>query len=74
MVIDVGPLLRGEAHKIDIDYMLTPETLWGVEFGSDAHVSRRIGSYYDEVTDYLRSKGIRYLIYFNKRVAHQYGI
>ena len=39
MVIDVGPLLRGEAHKIDIDYMLTPETLWGVEFGSDAHVT-----------------------------------
>ncbi len=39
MVIDVGPLLRGEVHKIDIDYMLTPETLWGVEFGSDAHVT-----------------------------------
>lgn len=43
-------------------------------FGSDAHVSRRIGSYYDEVTDYLRSKGIRYLIYFKGRIAHQYGI
>ena len=39
MVIDVGPLLRGEVNKIDIDYMLTPETLYGVEFESDAHVS-----------------------------------
>ena len=39
MVIDVGPLLRGEVKKIDIDYMLTPETLWGIEFESDAHVT-----------------------------------
>ncbi len=38
MVIDVGPLLRGEVKKIDIDYMLTPEPLWGIEFESDAHV------------------------------------
>lgn len=43
-------------------------------FGSDAHVSERIGSYYDEVTDYLRSKGIRYMIYFKERIAHQYSI
>ena len=43
-------------------------------FGSDAHVSRRIGSYYDEVTDYLRSKGIRYLIYFRGRIPHQFSI
>jgi uncharacterized protein len=42
MVIDVGPLLRGEVHKIDIDYMLTPDTLFGVEFGSDAHVTGSI--------------------------------
>ena len=39
MVIDVGPLLRGEVRKIDIDYMLTPEELMGVEFESDAHVT-----------------------------------
>ena len=39
MVIDVGPLLRGEVKKIDIDYMLAPETLWGVDFESDAHVT-----------------------------------
>ena len=38
MVIDVGPLLRGEVHKIDIDYMLTPEALYGIQFESDAHV------------------------------------
>ena len=43
-------------------------------FGSDAHVSSRVGSYYDEVVDYLRSKGIRYLIYFKNRIAHQYSI
>ena len=43
-------------------------------FGSDAHVSKRIGSYYDEVADYLRSKGVRYMIYFQKRLAHQYSI
>ncbi len=38
MVIDVGPLLRGEVKKIDIDYMLAPEPLAGIEFESDAHV------------------------------------
>ncbi len=39
MVIDVGPLLRGEVQKLDIDYMLTPEALDGVRFESDAHVT-----------------------------------
>ena len=39
MVIDVGPLLRGEIKKINIDYMLTPEPVSGVEFESDAHVT-----------------------------------
>ncbi len=42
MVIDVGPLLRGEVKKIDIDYMLTPEPLWGIEFEDDAHVCGRL--------------------------------
>ena len=42
MVIDVGPLLRGDVHKIDIDYMLTPETLYGIEFESDAHVTGKL--------------------------------
>lgn len=39
MVVDVGSLLRGEVHNIDIDYMLAPEALWGVEFESDARVT-----------------------------------
>ena len=38
MVLDISPLLRGEVKKIDIDYMLTPERLDGVEFASDVHV------------------------------------
>ena len=38
MVIDVGPLLRGEVHKINIDYMLTPETLYGIVFESDENI------------------------------------
>ncbi len=41
MVVDVAPLLRGEVKKIDIDYMLSPEHLDGVEF-EDAHVSGEI--------------------------------
>ena len=39
MVIDVGPLLRGEVKKINIDYMLTAEPVSGVDFESDAHVT-----------------------------------
>ncbi len=39
MVIDVGPLLRGEVKRLDIDYMLTPEPMQDVSFASDAHVT-----------------------------------
>ena len=39
MVIDVGPLLKGEVKKINIDYMLAPSPLSGVEFENDAHVT-----------------------------------
>ena len=39
MVIDAGPLLRGEVNRLDIDYMLSAESLDGVSFDSDAHVS-----------------------------------
>ncbi len=39
MVIDVGPLLRGEVKKINIDYMLTPMELPDVAAESDAHVT-----------------------------------
>ena len=38
MVLDISPLLRGETKRIDIDYMLTPERLDGVDFASDVHV------------------------------------
>ena len=59
MVIDVGPLLRGEIKKINIDYMLTPEPVSGVEFESDAHVT-------GELTDnagYMRLKLTSELVY-----------
>ena len=39
MVLDISPLLRGEVNRMDFDYMLTPETLDGVQFASDAHVT-----------------------------------
>ena len=38
MKVDIGPLLRGECGKIDIDFTLTPEPIEGVEFESDAKV------------------------------------
>lgn len=38
MIIDIGPLLRGEVRGISIDYTLTPEPLRGVEFAQDARV------------------------------------
>ena len=38
MILDVGPLLRGETDCIKIDYMLTPDKLDGVTFNGDAHV------------------------------------
>ena len=39
MIVDIGPLLRGEVNRIDIDYTLAPQTLEGVEFSSDARIS-----------------------------------
>lgn len=38
MVIDIGPLLRGEVKKIDIDYMLDAEGPADVAFEPGAHV------------------------------------
>ena len=38
MVVDVGPLLRGEIRKIDIDYVLSPEQIDGVKF-EDARIT-----------------------------------
>lgn len=42
--------------------------------GSDAHVSRKIGTGFAEVKAYLREKGVRYLMFFVNRIPHQYGI
>ncbi len=42
MLIDVSPMLRGEVNKIEIDYMLSAETLWGVEFPEEAHVTGKL--------------------------------
>ena len=39
MILDVGPLLRGEVDRIDIDYMLSPEKLDGITLDADAHVT-----------------------------------
>lgn len=38
MVLDMGPMLRGETSHIHIDYSLTPDLPDGAEFDSDAHV------------------------------------
>lgn len=38
MIVDVAPLLRGEVNRMDIDYTLSPETMDGISFESDARV------------------------------------
>ena len=38
MKVDIGPLLRGECSKIDIDFTLAPEPVQDVEFEADAKV------------------------------------
>ena len=42
MTLDMGPMLRGEADRIKIDYMLKPESVKGAEFTDDAHVTGEI--------------------------------
>ena len=42
MIIDVSPMLRGEVAKIEIDYMLEAESLWGVKFPEKAHVTGQL--------------------------------
>ena len=39
MLIDIGPLLRGEVSKIDIDYKLRADTVGGIDFTEDVHVT-----------------------------------
>ena len=50
MILDAGPLLRGEVGHIKIDYMLSPEALDGIVFDTDAHV---VGSLTDNA-GYMR--------------------
>lgn len=42
MILDVGPILRGEKNRIVFDYMLTPIPIDGVRFKDDAHVTGEI--------------------------------
>ena len=42
MIVDVGPLLRGEVKRLDLDYMLSPEQMDGITFDSDARVTGTI--------------------------------
>ena len=39
MIVDVGPLLRGETKRLELDYMLSPEQMDGITFDSDARVT-----------------------------------
>ncbi len=39
MIVDVGPLLRGEVKRLVIDYMLSPQQMDGITFDSDARVT-----------------------------------
>lgn len=50
MIIDVGPILRGELKRIDIDYTLTPVPICGVKFESDA----RVTGYLTDNAGYMR--------------------
>ena len=38
MILDMGPLLRGEKSRITFDYMLTPIPMDRVKFQDDAHI------------------------------------
>ena len=59
MVLDVGPLLRGEKNRITFDYMLPPIPMDRVSFKEDAHVT-------GEITDsagYMQLKAQAHLAY-----------
>ena len=38
MILDMGPMLRGEVDTLDVDYTIQPEPCAGVEFTAEAHV------------------------------------
>ncbi len=42
MTLDMRPMLRGEVSRILVDYMLSPESVSGVSFEGDAHVTGQI--------------------------------
>ena len=50
MIVDVGPLLRGEAKRLELDYMLSPEQMDGITFDSDA----RVTGYLTDNAGYMR--------------------
>jgi histidinol-phosphatase (PHP family) len=45
-----------------------------ITLGSDAHKSEKIGTGFDEVMDYLRRKGIEYLVYYKNRKPYRYNL
>ena len=42
--------------------------------GSDAHKSEKLAHGFEEVKDYLKSKGVSTLAYYKKRILHTYSI
>ena len=38
MILDIKPLLRGEVHRIPVEYSFTPDPISGVRFDGDAEV------------------------------------
>ncbi len=42
MILDMGPMLRGEVDTLAVDYLVKPEPCAGVEFTRDAHVVGKV--------------------------------
>ena len=59
MILDMGPMLRGEVNRIDFEYSLTPMPLDRVTFEDDAHV---VG-YVTDSAGYMRLKATATLAY-----------
>lgn len=38
MILDIKPLLRGEVHRIPVEYSFTPDPIFGIRFDGDAEV------------------------------------
>lgn len=59
MILDMGPILRGETSRMTFDYALSPIPMDRIEFLGDAHVS-------GEITDnagYMRLHAVAQLAY-----------